>query len=218
MKRSHIGFCVFLIVMAAIAIATKYADLPAAVPVHWNFNGRPDGYGPRAMVWLLGPGLMGIMLVIGLGLPWLSPRRFELAPFTATYSYFIVVIVAALGLFQAAVVHEMPTGSLDMHRTIYVGGFMLLILLGNPMGKVKRNFYVGIRTPWSLTNDRVWHATHRLGARLMVGSGFLGLIAVFAGAGPWVLVPLAGGWAVIIAMFSLAYYKHLKKNGQLEAG
>lgn len=218
MKKLHIVFCVLLIVTAAIATFAWYAELPASVPVHWDIEGRPDGYGSRAMLWLLGPGLMGMMLVVGLGLPWLSPKRFELTSFKATYSYFILVIVCMLGFFQAAVLHAILTGALEMYRTIYVGVFMLLILLGNPMGKVKRNFYIGVKTPWTLASERVWYATHRLCARLMVASGLLGLIAVFAGAGSWVIISLAGGWAVIITMFSLAYYKRLEKAGQLEAG
>jgi uncharacterized membrane protein len=105
-----------------------------------------------------------------------------------------------------------------MHRPVPVGVFLLLILLGNPMGKVKRNFYIGIKTPWALASDRVWYATHRLCARLMVGSGLLGLIAVFAGAGPWIITALAAGWGVIGVVFSLVYYKRLERAGRLEAG
>jgi uncharacterized membrane protein len=218
MKRIHIVVCFLLIAAAAIATVANYADLPASVPVHWDIAGRPDGYGPRAMLWLLGPVLMGAMLVIGLCLPWLSPKRFELESFQATYSYFIVVIVCMLGFFQAAVLHAILTGAPGMDRRVYAGIFILLILLGNPMGKVKRNFFIGVKTPWSLASERVWYATHRLCARLMVASGLLGLVAVLAGAGPWILIALTGGWGVIVIVFSLVYYKRLEKAGQLEAG
>jgi uncharacterized membrane protein len=218
MKQLHIVVCALLIAAAAIATVACYPALPESVPVHWNIEGRPDGYGPRAMLWLLGPGLMAAMLVIGLCLPWLSPKRFEVESFKATYSYFIVVIVCTLGFFQAAVLHAILTGAPEMYRTIYVGVFLLLILLGNPMGKVKRNFYIGVKTPWTLASARVWYATHRLCARLMVASGLLGLIAVFVGAGSWIMIALAGGWCLIVIVFSLVYYKRLERDGQLEAG
>jgi uncharacterized membrane protein len=214
-KKLHLAACTLLIVAAAIATAVFYPDLPAAVPVHWGMEGKPDGYGPRAMLWLLGPGLMGAMLVIGQCLPWLSPRRFDMASFQATYSYFVLVIVFMLGLFHAAVLHAILTGAPEMYRTIYGGVFILLILLGNPMGKVKRNFYIGVKTPWTLASERVWYATHRLSARLMVASGSLGLIAVFAGAGPWVILALLVGWGVIAVVYSLVYYKRLERTGGL---
>lgn len=218
MKPLHIVVCALLIAAAAIATVAWYGGLPAVVPVHWDIDGKPNGYGPRAMLWLLGPGLMGAMLVVGLCLPWLSPRRFEIASFKATYSYFIVVIVCMLGFLHLAVLRAILTGAAGMDRTIYVGLFILLVLLGNPMGKVKRNFYIGVKTPWTLASERVWHATHRLCARLMVASGLLGLIAVFAGAGPWIILALAAGWAVVVVVFSLVYYKRLERVGRLEAG
>jgi uncharacterized membrane protein len=217
-KKLHVAVCALLIVAAAIATAVFYSDLPAAVPVHWGMEGKPDGYGPRAMLWLLGPGLMGVMLLIGQCLPWLSPRRFEVGSFKGTYSYFILVIVFMLGLFHAAVLHAILTGAPEMPRTIYGGVFVLLILLGNPMGKVKRNFYIGVKTPWTLASERVWYATHRLSARLMVASGLLGLIAVLVHARPWIVLTLAAGWGVMAVMFSLVYYKRLERTGQLEVG
>ena len=217
MKKLHIVFSVLLVVIATIATAAWYAELPASVPVHWNIEGRPDGFGSRALLWLLGPGLMSGVLVLGLCLPWLSPRRFELETFKATYSYFMLLIICLIGFFHGATLHAILIGALAIHRTIWAGVFVLLILLGNPMGKVKRNFYIGIKTPWTLASARVWHATHRLCARLMVLSGSLGLMALFSGAGSWIVILLASAWGVIAVTFSLIYYKRLEKTGQLEA-
>lgn len=217
MKRLHIIICALLIVAAAAATAAWTADLPPTVPMHWNSAGTLDGYGPRAMLWLLGPGLMAAMLAVGLCLPWLSPRGFGVDSFEATYSYLIVVLVSMFGFFYAAVLHAILTGGMGMQRTIYIGVFILLILLGNPMGKVQRNFYIGVKTPWALASERVWHATHRLCGRLMVASGLLGLVAVFAGAAPWILIALSAGWAAVAVVYSLVHYKRLERAGRLEA-
>ncbi|MBL5862149.1 SdpI family protein [Serratia fonticola] len=214
MKKIHIVVCVLLIVAAAIATLMYYSNLPESIPVHWNLDGMPDKYGPRAMLYLLGPGLMSMMLTLGLCMPWFSPKRFGLESFKATYSYFIVVLVGMFGLFYAVVLHAILTDSLEIQRTIYVGVFMLLILVGNPMGKVKRNFYVGIKTPWTLASERVWYATHRLSARVMVASGLLGLIAVFVGASTWILLVLASSWVAIVTVFSLVCYKRLDALNQ----
>ena len=217
MKQSDRIICALLILAAAIATMASYPHLPASIPVHWGIDGKPNADGPRAMLWLLGPGLMAAILLMGLCLPWLSPKRFAVTTFKPTYSYFIIVLVCMLGLLYAAVLRAILTGAMDISPTIHAGVFFLLILLGNPMAKVKRNFFIGIRTPWTLASERVWYATHRLCGRLMVGSGLLGLIAVAVGAQPWILIALAGGWAVAITIFSLLYYKRLEKAGGLEA-
>jgi uncharacterized membrane protein len=87
--------------------------------------------------------------------------------------------------------------------------FVILIVIGNPMGKVRRNFFIGIRTPWTLASEAVWYATHRLAARLMVASGLLGLIAVWLGAPHWVLLVLMTAWGLVAAGYSLLLYKRL---------
>jgi uncharacterized membrane protein len=217
MKHSQFVLCALLIAASAVATGFWYPDLPAFINVHWDLHGQPDGVGPRAMLWLLGPGAMAGMLLIGMCLPWLSPKRFDLSGFKSTYSYFIVVIVCMLGLLHAALLQATLSGMLDLPRTIQVGAFALLILLGNPMAKVKRNFYIGVRTPWTLASERVWHATHRLCGKLMVVSGLFGLIAVLADASTWIVLALLAGWSVIVIIFSLVHYKRLEHAGTLEA-
>lgn len=218
MNRSHIIVCTLLIAAAALATMACYASLPATVPTHWGIDGKPDGYSARGALWLLGPGLMAAVLAIGLGLPSLSPRQFGIAPFRGTYSYFISLIVGMLAYVYAAVLYAILGSGFDLPRTVYLGLFVLLILLGNPMGKVKRNFFIGVRTPWTLASERVWHATHRLCAQLMVASGMLGLVAVLVDAGPGWHISLLSGWCIIVIVFSLIYYKRLERDGRLDPG
>ena len=216
MKKWHIIVCVLLIMAATLSTFFWYSELPVSVPIHWDFEGRPDGYGSRAMLYLLGPGLMSVMLVIGLCLPWLSPKRFELDTFKETYSYLIVIITCLFGFLYATVLYAILTGAQDIQRIIYFGIFLSLILMGNPTGKIKRNFYIGVKTPWTLASEKVWYVTHRLCARLMVGSGLLGLLAVFFNASLWIILTLSCGWAFFIILFSLLYYKRLERIGLLD--
>jgi uncharacterized membrane protein len=87
-------------------------------------------------------------------------------------------------------------------------------VIGNVLGKVRRNFWMGVRTPWTLANDTVWAATHRLAARLMVAAGLLGAMAV------WLGVPIAICFVLLIAallvpaVYSLVLYKRLEREGQ----
>lgn len=216
MKTRFIAICLLLI--AAVVAVTWYhwPVLPAQIPVHWNHAGQADDYAPRMVLWLLGPGLMTFFMVLALALPYLSPRRFDMSTFEATYLYSMGVVVAMLAYVHLLVLIAATGGQVPLDRALPAGVFVMMILLGNPMGKVRKNFYLGIRTPWTLSSDRVWYATHRLAARLMVGSGVAGFIGVLVGAPGWMSVFFALWWAPVAVMFSLACYKRLEKSGNLE--
>lgn len=209
MKKSHLVVCLALIAAACAATWHYWPLLPDRVPVHWNAAGVANGYGPRASFWLLGPGLMALATLLGMGMPYLSPRRFEVGSFMPTYSWICTVTVTLLGYVYALVLLEVLHGGVAMARAVPAGICILLILIGNPMGKVRRNFYMGIRTPWTLASEAVWHRTHRLAARLMVASGLLGLLALWLGAGHRLLLVLLLAWAPLAAGYSLLLYKRL---------
>ena len=119
------------------------------------------------------------------------------------------VLIYALMLWAAV------SGRTHIDRAVMGGVCLLIVFLGNVMGKVRRNFYIGIRTPWAIADERVWNATHRLGAKTMVLGGLIGLILALAGAHP-VLCPLpAVAGAFVPAIYSLIYYKQLERRGEL---
>ena len=91
----------------------------------------------------------------------------------------------------------------------------MFALLGNVLGKVRRNFYVGVRTPWALASERVWNATHRLAGKTFVAAGLVGLVLTAAGLNGWpTFVSLMVG-AFVPILYSLVYYKQLERSGAL---
>lgn len=209
MKKSHLMVCLLMIALASVATAYYWPLLPEVVPVHWNAAGEANGYGPRASYWALGPGIMLLIMAACWMTPYLSPRRYEVDSFADTYSYIGTVVVAAMGYIYALVLTEAVHGGVPVDRAVPAGIAVLLILIGNPMGKVRRNFFIGIRTPWTLASEAVWYSTHRMAAKLMVASGLLALMAVWLHASPWVLMPLMLAWAPLAAGYSLLLYKRL---------
>lgn len=217
MKSRFIVVCLVLIAMVSAVTWHFYPALPERIPVHWNAAGEVDRYGPRAMIWLLGPGLMTLVSLYGLAQPWLSPRRYGVTAFESTYLYSTGVAVVLLAYIQVLVLIVATGGQVAMARAVPAAICIVLILVGNPLGKVRKNFYLGIRTPWTLSSDRVWYATHRLGAKLMVASGMLGLVAVLADAPAWLVLLLMLWWAPVAVLYSLACYKRMEKAGTLES-
>ena|SRR5215469_2046519 len=152
-----------MLLTAAVLVATLvvYPHLPGSVPTHWNMRGEPDAYSPKWTLFLIGPGLMAGMMSLMHFLPWFSPKRFEVDNFRSTYLQIMLIVVAMIGYFSAVILWSSVGHRFDVGRAIIGGTFLLFGSLGNLMGKVRRNFYIGVRTPWTLANERVWNTTHR---------------------------------------------------------
>lgn len=214
--RNALLVSLLLIAAGLIYSLALYPTLPALIPMHWGIDGRVDGWAPKRWGAFFGPGFAALMLLVLLALPKLSPRQFEVESFRRTYDYILLWVVGLMTFIHVVSLQAALHPGLDSGRWI-VGGLMLLMaLLGNVLGKVRRNFWVGIRTPWTLASEDVWVATHRLAARLLVAAGALGVL----------LAALGGSlalcfWMLVVALmlpvcYSLFLYR--RGNGQSDAG
>lgn len=202
-----------LTVGAAAASAILYPQLPARVPIHWDIQGRIDGYGAKEWAAFLTPALMVGTFALLASLPWASPKQFRIDSFRSTYDF---VVALTMGLF--AYIHALTLWAalghpLDFGRAMMGGMFLFFILIGNVLGKVQRNFWVGIRVPWTLASERVWNETHRMGAWVFVACGVLGLVLVAAG---FTLSSLAllGVAAIAPIVYSFVIWKRLERRGE----
>ncbi len=212
-KYFLIGFALLMICLLATAILYPY--LPTRVPTHWNGHGQVDGYGAKWTLFIVDPGFMLGMLGLFAILPWLSPRHFEVQTFRSTYLYIMMVILIYLAFTHGLTLWSAVSGRTHLDRAIMGAVCLLIVLLGNVMGKVRRNFYIGIRTPWTIADERVWNATHRLGAKTMVLGGLAGFILALAGAWPWLCLVSVLAGAFVPVIYSLVYYKQLERRGEL---
>jgi uncharacterized membrane protein len=157
--------------------------------------------------------MAGTMLLMYF-LPWLSPKHFEVDSFRSTYLQVMLMLVAMLAYINTLILWAGVGHSMNVGRAIVGGVCLILALLGNVMGKIRRNFYIGIRTPWALANERVWNATHRFAAKTMVAGGVVGLALTAAGLDGWPLAAIMAG-ALVPAVYSLVFYKQLEHRGEL---
>jgi uncharacterized membrane protein len=204
-----------IIAATAIGIALAYPQLPANVPFHWDALGQANGWNPKWALFLWGPGLMSMMVGVFAAIPWLSPKKFEVDSFRTTYLYIMILIVAMMAYAQMLVVISGLGVPFDMTRATEGCVCVLAMLMGNVLGKLRRNFFMGIRTPWTLANERVWNATHRFGAKTFFAAGLAGLFAVILRAPFWMPIAAIGAGALIPAIYSLIFYKQLERLGEL---
>jgi uncharacterized membrane protein len=214
MTRTYyiIGTLLIAAVLAATAVA--YPHLPNTIPMHWDAHGNVNGWGAKSTLFI-DPGIMAGILLLFVVLPWLSPKQFEMDSFRSTYLYIMVMILTLVGYVHALVLAAGLSMAIDMTRAVEGGLCLLIALLGNVLGKVRRNFYVGVRTPWTIANEQVWNATHRFAAKTCVAGGLVGFLTVILRAPFW--VPIA--WILIGALapviYSLIFYKQLERSGGL---
>ena len=204
-----------LIVLVLVLTALAYPHVSDVVATHWNMNNQPNGYSHKWALFLISPGLMlGIMLLMR-ALPWLSPKNFEVDTFRATYLRIMVMILAVIAYMHCVMLWVNLGHSMDIGRTVVGGVCLLFALLGNLLGKLRRNFYLGIKTPWALANERVWNATHRFGAKAFVVAGLVGLLLTTVGLDGWPVLSVLVAGGLVSVIYSLAYYKQLERRGEL---
>src|SRR5262249_20780452 len=162
----------------------RYDDLPDKMPIHWNIQGQADGFVPKSdaflAFWLM-PAIMVGMIGLTLLLPWLSPRHFEVDSFRNVYGYVMAVAVALMGYIHLMILCGSLHPELAMDRLLVGGICLFFLLIGAVLGKVRRNFWMGVRTPWTLANEEVWDKTHRVAAQLFVLGGLFGILAALMG-------------------------------------
>jgi len=192
-------------VLVAAALAFSFAvfgRLPERLPTHWHARGVVNGWSSRALgAWLM-PGIMAAMALVLPLLPNIDPRQVNFEKFRGTYDLVINAIITMVGVIHVAMLGAGLGWPVSMERItpLMVGG--LFLILGNVMPRARPNWMFGIRTPWTLSNDRVWERTHRLGGYLFVGAGLLLLLSA---ALPAAALPVVIIGVVVVAVTPLVY-------------
>lgn len=187
-----------LAILATIVFAFYFfANAPEQVPTHWNIHGQVDDYSSKAFTATFFPSLIVAVYLLFWLLPKIDPKKEKYEKFARVYGIFrtIIVLFFILMFFITSLV---ALGyNIDVGRIIPASVGLLFILLGNYMGKLKSNWFVGIRTPWTLSSERVWQKTHRLGGWMFVLMGLYMLAGVI-----WPV--LWGGGTIFVIIVAVA--------------
>ncbi|MBC8151924.1 MAG: SdpI family protein [Bacteroidetes bacterium] len=152
-------------------------QLPATIPGHYGPTGQPDRYDSKELL-LAAFGLGSVLMYSLRFLPHLDPKRNLLGSTFLKIRLLINLFWSAfLGWFWYVSLHGIEPDSLI--TTVLIGTNLLLAGIGNLMYTLKPSFFVGIRTPWTLSNDTVWRKTHHLAGWLWVTGGLAGAVLVW---------------------------------------
>lgn len=217
MSRRWIAPMVVLLMLAAVLVA--WGSLPEQVPTHWGVSGEADAWGSRSSLFILPAvalGLWGLfMMLIRIG-----PRHENLARSRETWW-----LVANCSIVMLAVVHftQLAAGlgwQVDVSRLVLVASCILVVAIGNYLPRMKPNWWMGIRTPWTLESDEVWRETHRVGGRWMVIGGVVAALAVFlpAPVNVFAFLSILVGVSIFAVVYSYLIWRRLGGDDRSRAG
>jgi uncharacterized membrane protein len=199
-----------LVVFSFVFAAALYSRLPERVPIHWNASGQVDGFMSKPWGPFVVPLVMaGVYLLLSV-IPRISPRGYRVERFTGVFEIMKAAILAFLFLVTTLVLLAGIGAPVPMDRAIHAGTGLLFVVLGNFMGKLTKNFFVGIRTPWTLASDEVWLRTHRLGGKLFVLAGVGVFVSGLLRAGAVPLLVAVGVAAGIPVVYSYVLYRRIE--------
>ena len=190
--------------MWAFALAV-YPRLPDRIPTHWNLRGEADGWGGPGAAFLfpaIGTGTWLLMMV----LPRIDPRRANWEKFRDEVRLLVGVLVLFFAWIEAVALGAALGWKLDTGRAVMGGVGVLLAVIGNYLPRIRSNWFMGIRTPWTLSSESVWRDTHRVGGRAFVAGG---LAMVLAGFIPGILAQLLAIAAAMVATLIPVVYSYL---------
>lgn len=194
-----------LLVLLFGLAAVSWSAAPERIPVHWNVYGQVDRYGGKAEGLLLLPAIALAVYALLLALPRIDPLRANYAAFAGAYTLIRVAILAVLAAVYGVILLTMRGYAVDVGQAVSLAIGGLFVVLGAAMGRIRRNWFVGIRTPWTLTSDVAWARTHRLAGWLFGALGVLLALTGLVRAQWWMWTVLGGSLAVALFLVIFSY-------------
>ncbi len=216
-RMNSVEIFLLLLVLATFVVGlVVYPLMPERMASHWDASGRVNGEVSRPVGVFFFPCLLVVFYALFFAIPRIDPLRANIQQFRKAYNVFIFflmlffVMMYVHTLLWSAGVH-LNTGAL-----VGIGIAALMFLVGYLCRAAKRNYFVGIRTPWTLNSDSVWEKTHRIGSKLFYGSGVVILIGVpFPQYLIWfILVPIVGVTLFLVVYSYVVYEREARERIQ----
>lgn len=191
------------VVLLMIIVGIVFHEaLPRQIPAHWNTAGQVDSYMDKTLAVILFPSITLLIVVLFPLLSSIDPRKKNYESFLRPWHIVQMAIVAFFAYLYFVILYLAFNPSASIETFVFVGIGTLFIIIGNYLGKMRQNYFVGIKTPWTLNNEKVWNKTQRIG-----GWSFLiaGLIVLINGFVQWQLVASMIFSVALAVVFPIGY-------------
>lgn len=204
MKRFNIA----VILLTFLAIYFFYPLLPEQMPMHWNLQGQIDNYIPKNIaVWLL-PLTTLVIFILMQALPFIDPKKEKYNLFAKEWDIIKTGFVLFMTYLQFVVFYIAIHPQIQMMPLMFIGLGAIFILIGNYLSKIRQNFFIGIKLPWTLADEDNWNKTHRFASWCFVIAGIVTLAeAYFIWYAPIIIYGCMGIAILLPTIYSFLLYK-----------
>ncbi|MFE7081109.1 SdpI family protein [Priestia megaterium] len=209
MKKHLFPLGITLLTLVAWLIALPH--LPATMPIHWGGNGEADGFATKINAMILTVGIMALIYFIIAFVPRIDPRKENYKYFSKTYNILLNAVLLLFFFVNMSTILQGLGYNVPMSYIAPIMAGLVFIIIGNYLQRVRSNYFMGIRTPWTLSNETVWKKTHRLSGKLFFIGGLLILISAFLPDG-YKSVIMWGSIVLCVAIPYLYSYLAYKKE------
>lgn len=195
---------IIIVALMFAAGVVLYPFLPDSIPTHWGFEGEPNAWSPKVWgAWII-PLLSLVFLILFPLLPKLDPKRENYEQFKKPWG---VIQTSFVGLFAymygvTMYVTFHPEYNTSVGRAVVFGIGVLFVILGNVMGKVRQNYFVGLKTPWTLNDPEVWQKSQRFSGWMFV---LAGLTFILEGVVWFAILPVFIAMMFAVVILPIAY-------------
>lgn len=217
MRENKILKYTLLYIIALIPVAVTillYNKLPDQIPMHWNIQGQVNRYGNKSESFMTACIPIFILLMMQI-IPFIDPKKRNYEKFGGSYYNFQLMFVVVIGgIHLLAISTAMGYEFVKVDSGVKLLIAIMFTLIGNMMPKFKHNYFIGIRTPWTLASEEVWFATHRMGGKLWFYGGLAMIVLSFingpVSAGLYFTVIM--GTSLVMLVYSYLVFRKLQNS------
>lgn len=220
MKDRTVTIAAFTLVLVFFILAVAfYPHMPDMMASHWNAQGEADGTISRFWGLFLLPMVSVVMTVLLLLLPRIDPLKANIQKFKGCYYGFIIAFLVYFLYIYVLTLAWNLGWEFDFSQMLMPAMGILMFLIGILVSKARRNFFIGIRTPWTLSSEEVWNRTHQLGGILFKVIGIIILLLSFVPEiAIYALLGLVLGTTIWLVVYSYVVYRRLGEHIQTPIG
>ena len=221
MTRNSMAIASTLLVLTFFLVGLAVGNMlppERSLPIHWGLSGEPDRWSDKWTALMLPPMLAAVISLLFYALPALEPREQGLSRSQGLYLWGWAAVLLVMGVIEIVLLSVALGWGLPVNHLIIAGLGVMSIMIGNQLGKSRRMYMIGVRTPWTLASEEVWIKTHRLAGKLMVMAGGLMVLAALLPLSSrllaMVMIGAIGTAALIPIVYSYWLWRQEKRLGQ----
>lgn len=208
-----------LLLVTAASLATQVAlaawtlgtvGREARVPIHWNIDGAPDGFAEAWIALAIAPGITAVLGPLLAFLPRFDPRRQNLERSSTAWVWICGSLLLLLAGIQLMIALAASDREFDTVPFVGIGAGAVLVVIGSLLSRTRSNWFLGIRTPWTLSSERSWTLTHRIGGYLFIATGIAAAASALllpANVFFWMLMAGLGGSVAFLVVYSYLVWR-----------